>query len=638
MKSTKISALILALLLTVQISGVPTTMAEMNFFPEKIVTCPDFVYGISDRDGFLVSIDGGTTYEQRNLGLPTKVVYPFDTTEYRLLTALAVDPTNSRRVAVTTPQKLFISEDSGQNWREIPLNTGSFGNAYFTSVALSGNDKNRIALGTSFVGLFETLNGGKTWLNYTKKIPLLYKGAGFYEEISALAYYPKNKDELYFACGYGNGVYCYNSLSSSHRSLPAFDDLRPGVSSMYFGQNPRLNNDKTNPWCLTIQNGDKLLTYNDKEHRLLQTESLSRLPLAREKEQRLETAEERTGIYLRSDFATGSRLESKINFLKQNKLKTIVYDFKDDFGNLTYDSKIPLAREIGAVHPRVDVKAFLKRMKEEGIYVIARIVTFKDERMYYYNNGANALWDSKTNKPWKNLLLRTDPETKEKKYIQGEFWLDPYSEQVWDYNIDIAEELQALGVDEIQFDYIRFPTDGNLTTAKYRHRRAGMEKTDALESFLRKARAKIDLPISTDLYGFNCWYRMNHWTGQDLEIFSQYIDVVCPMFYPSHFPSNFMKGYTYAERASQIYFEGTARSHNIAEQRLLVRPYVQAFLLGNESKMTAPSYTNYLNKQIEGIFKSGEGSGYLLWNNSNNYYMVNPAMPNISDEGDSKQP
>jgi hypothetical protein len=211
------------------------------------------------------------------------------------------------------------------------------------------------------------------------------------------------------------------------------------------------------------------------------------------------------------------------------------------------------------------------------------------------------------------------------RYVQNEYWLDPYSPFVWEYNVQIAEELQRRGIDEIQFDYIRFPSDGNLSLIRYRNHREGMSRIDALESFLVMARERITIPISSDLYGFNSWHRMGNWIGQNIETLADYVDVVCPMFYPSHFPRDFIKEQPYLTRAYTIYQEGTTRAASIVDGRSLIRPYVQAFLIGGELAMGPSEYWTYLVRQIEGT-QDAPSSGFTLWNASNRYYMVTGSL------------
>jgi hypothetical protein len=253
--------------------------------------------------------------------------------------------------------------------------------------------------------------------------------------------------------------------------------------------------------------------------------------------------------------------------------------------------------------------------------VIARIVVFKDRQLYSYDDYTYAVWNSEKNSAWGHKFKIVDKETEEVRYEQREHWVDPFSQFVWDYNISIAEELQKRGIDEIQFDYIRFPSDGNFSGVTYRNRKNNMTKMEAIESFLKKAREVVSIPISTDLYGFNSWYKMGNWIGQSIQMISRYADAICPMFYPSHFPRTFMENEPYLERAQKLYKEGSDRAAVLVEGKSIIRPYIQAFLMGGELKFEEPTYTDYLLKQLQGT-KDSAASGFTLWNNSNSYYMV----------------
>ena len=340
------------------------------------------------------------------------------------------------------------------------------------------------------------------------------------------------------------------------------------------------------------------------------------------KEERLARAADQYGIYVRSDFASGKKLDNHIQLIKKNGLNAMVVDFKDDMGYITYDTQIDFARQIGAVRKRFDINELIKKAKANGIYLIGRLVVFKDSRLYQYDHYKYAFWDRTGEGPGRYLVAQaTDGETT---YVQREHWVDPYATDVWAYNLEIAAELEALGVDEIQFDYIRFPTDGPISRCRYRYKPVGATEADALEGFLAQARTRLQIPISTDLYGFHCWYQMEGLTGQNIRLFARYVDVICPMYYPSHFPASFYPG-DYLERAEYIYREGSFRAHVLTEGESIIRPYVQAFLIGRELRMTAPVYTEYLLKQVTGALAS-PAAGFTLWNNSNNYYMVKNSL------------
>ena len=148
-----------------------------------------------------------------------------------------------------------------------------------------------------------------------------------------------------------------------------------------------------------------------------------------------------------------------------------------------------------------------------------------------------------------------------------------------------------------------------------------MRRTDAIESFVALSRERLDVPISTDLFGFNSWYRMGNWIGQNIEILSEYVDVICPMFYPSHFPIDFLSNRDYLERAYNIYNIGVSRAISLVDNKSYIRPYIQAFLINDELDMSEREYKEYLEQQLKGSIMA-RASGFTLWNASNRYYMI----------------
>ncbi len=314
-----------------------------------------------------------------------------------------------------------------------------------------------------------------------------------------------------------------------------------------------------------------------------------------------------------------------------NKLNSLVIDMKDDYGLMRFDAQDPLLTQKGVVSKyALDLDKFVKTFKEENIYLIARIVVFKDRNLSNYNNGEYAVWDKKYNRPWQGISGSETLEdgTTQTKYYD-EAWVDPFCPEVWEYNVAIAKELIARGFDEIQFDYIRFPTDGqNRYNASYRWQTQGMDKEGALRSFLSYARENIDAPIGIDIYGANGWYRSGTRTGQDVETLAQYVDVICPMFYPSHFEHKFMNYYPNEERPYRIYYYGTYRNTVIARDRVVVRPWVQAFFL-NVPYDRQFYDKEYVLKEVFGVRDSVD-RGYMFWNNVANYVKISP------DPGDAE--
>ena len=170
------------------------------------------------------------------------------------------------------------------------------------------------------------------------------------------------------------------------------------------------------------------------------------------------------GIFVTGPMAGTSNMEKLIGLVEETELNAIVMDIKNDEGRITYDMQIPIVQEVGAdIRYIQDMEALIKECKEKNIYLIARIVAFKDP-----------------------FLVKAKPEwcvhNKDGSIFQdkdGLAWLNPYEPQVWDYLLKIAEEALRIGFDEVQFDYIRFSTD------------SGMKNTDFGTSGEEKKREEI---------------------------------------------------------------------------------------------------------------------------------------------------
>jgi hypothetical protein len=357
-----------------------------------------------------------------------------------------------------------------------------------------------------------------------------------------------------------------------------------------------------------------------------------------------EAARDREGLYLPVNRAMDSRsLKPFLEIIAERNLNMVVVDMKDDYGRLRFNPLNPDTARRGRVFRPLDIDAFLKEMKGRGVYTAARIVVFKDPVLAGKDGGKYAVWDSQKGAAWAGYhdtrRKKTTPEAQaeEKKAspdieilpaadadyeilrsYYDERWVDPYSEEVWDYIAGIAAELHSRGFDEIQFDYIRFPTDGdNLGNIRYRWQDRGMDMESAIASFLRHIRSRLDAPISIDIYGANGWYRTGARTGQELELLSQYVDVICPMYYPSHFEQGFLAQDPAELRPYRIYRQGVLRAALISRGRVIVRPYVQAFYLNvsYDRKYYGPGYVRL---QVEGTRDAGRG-GLTYWNNSGRY-------------------
>jgi hypothetical protein len=591
---------------------------ETRFAPDRIYrTSGGAVWRVSRDRGILVSTDKGATWEERNAGLPTRAVYPFDRAMPPIITGLAVDPYNEKRVGITTLDTLFLSVDAGLTWDRIDLSDPLRANDQLTCIALAPLTDAALAIGTSFHGFFETADRGKTWRSLSEALTPLKLGGGNYEEIASLAYDPVQPDLIWFNLGFGKGVYAFQKGGKSVEriELPPDPEASPVRDIAFRRESVREG------WFLEARTANARWAYSPagtwKQLEAIQEET----SVSPEKAARLAVAADRYGIYVSSFWASGERLARHLDFLKAQGLNSIVLDFKDDNGYVTYNTDLAAPYRIGAVQKRFKIEEIVALAHERGIYLIGRIVVFRDKQLYNADNFAYAAWDKGAKGPWRYLKTSVDEQTGEQTSYQGEYWVDPYSEYVGDYNIALAREMQDKGVDEVQLDYIRFPSDGDLARINWRFRREGMGKLEALESFLAKAREHLSIPISADVYGYCGWARISNWVAQNIETYSRYVDVIQPMFYPSHFPRDFLGSMEYLPRARYIYQEGTRRSAYIVEGRSVIRPYVQAFRIGGELNFPPAVYSSYLVNQVQGSL-AGAASGFTLWNASNDYYMV----------------
>jgi hypothetical protein len=342
------------------------------------------------------------------------------------------------------------------------------------------------------------------------------------------------------------------------------------------------------------------------------------------------------GLYLPVEYAIERRsLRSYLSTMEKSGLNMIIIDMKDEWGRLRFSPKNAAITAKGRVFRPLDIDPFLAEMKKNGIYTVARIVVFKDPELAVRENGRFAVWDTRNAKPWegyydtrrkkseiinadrRNNRLRffpaNDPDYEIVRTFYDERWVDPYSEEVWEYAAALTEELYERGFDEIQFDYIRFPTDGvNLGDARYRWQDNGMDMESAILSFLRHIRSRVRAPISIDIYGANGWYRTNARTGQEVEILAPWVDVICPMYYPSHFEQHFLAQSPPELRPWRIYFYGTLRTSRISRGQAVIRPYVQAFFL-NVSYDRLYYNKDYVRRQVDGVRSAGDG-GFIYWN------------------------
>jgi hypothetical protein len=188
-----------------------------------------------------------------------------------------------------------------------------------------------------------------------------------------------------------------------------------------------------------------------------------------------------------------------------------------------------------------------------------------------------------------------------------------------------------MGVDEVQFDYIRYPAEGNLSNVHYHKVKNYKDKIRHIRNFLKKAQAILkvhNVLCSIDVFGIVAWGEIQDVksTGQDLEQLSYFVDIISPMLYPSHFNRNFDGFKNPADAGFYFIHKGCNKVLEITKDRVTVRPWLQAF----RWRVSSSIYnTSYIHEQISGVVKSG-AVGWLMWNAGNNYNLVYRALASQS--------
>lgn len=605
-------------------------------------------------DGGLIRSDDLVSFERINEGLPVKVIKKIEgesrlfIKKTQMLKDLEAHPTHPDTLITATNSAVFLSEDGGRHWRSLGCHTSVNGLKAVSVLDLPdayGKPQLTVLASHSIYGTaWKQPAVSDTWQSLSEG---LIPGPESDEEISDIAVYTyHNKQEVYAAQTFTGKLYQLDWPTKSFHAVSdwtdgitgaqAIDGLSAAAVSLIGCKNgslfevplmlpipkpSRLNNIELMLKRISVQPLSAWLP--QRMTRLGKDISLSELWLLDDgpktwKTGYLRHAAGRKGVYLPAHQAkTAAGLQRYFDLLKKNNLDTLVIDMKDDSGFIRYDSQEEAIQAVGAVRPFIQLEDFTAKARAHNVYLVARIVVFKDKQLYRYRKNQYAVRD-KNGTPWQGYKISDNV----KEPIE-EYWVDPYNEQVWQYNATIAEELIRRGFDEVQFDYIRFPTDGdNLYEARYPAQEQGMDKESAIMSFLAYARSKIHAPISIDIYGANGWYRTGARTGQEVEVLADYVDVICPMFYPSHFRQSFLAENPAEERPYRIYHQGSYRNKLIAHNKVIIRPWTQAFYIpvSYDKKFYNE---DYVQRQIIGI-KDSIDEGYAYWNNSGRYSDIRP--------------
>jgi len=318
-------------------------------------------------------------------------------------------------------------------------------------------------------------------------------------------------------------------------------------------------------------------------------------------------------IYLTGIMAASDRGLKIVRRWKEVGGNSVVFDVKDSDGLLNIAFEHPLA---GGRKPVIrDLAKLTRFLHSQGMHAIARVAIFRDERLVLAHPEL-AVQSRRTGQAWKE---------------NGKLvWTDPSQPKVQEYDIALAKKAATSGVDEIQFDYVRFPAEGDQKDAKFYFQTAhpDWKRSDVITDFLKQAYTELHptgVLLSLDVFGVMAWQRpvdLAH-TGQDIVGMAKYCDVLSPMIYPSHFFG--MDGYDHPGDAPEHFIgESMDRFELITKgSGVVIRPWLQAF--GWRTKTYSPKYieTQVLTAKNKG------GIGFLFWNANNDYGKPYSAMPEM---------
>lgn len=286
---------------------------------------------------------------------------------------------------------------------------------------------------------------------------------------------------------------------------------------------------------------------------------------------------------------------------ESEELNAVVVDVKGDQSFIAWESEVPLAQEVGAYYRGLmDLDEFLRLCHERDIYVIARMVMFKDDNL------------ASTKPEWMATYADGRPYVD----LEGLRWVDPFRREVRDYNLDLAREIALMGFDEVQLDYVRFPSDGSVRGLTFSEESTFESRTRAIAEFcaeMRDTLAPTPAFYSADIFGLVMWVDPGRdmGIGQRMEDVAPFVDYLSPMLYPTTFgPGNL--GY---QNPGLHPYEVVYRSVRKTQERsdTLVRPWLQHYSIGG---------IHYGMLELLKQKKAAEdrqSSGWIYWNSRGQY-------------------
>lgn len=290
--------------------------------------------------------------------------------------------------------------------------------------------------------------------------------------------------------------------------------------------------------------------------------------------------------------AVRDRLDEFLQMADETEINALMIDVKDESGLVWYDTKDPTANDVGANYKAFDLSEVVARAKARDLYVIARVVVFNDP-VAAIRKPSMSVWDSETNKPYS---------------ANGQYFLDPTDPDARAYGIAIAAETCSLGVDEIQFDYVRFP-DARRQSATFDEGVSADVRMATINGFLAESVAVLHpmgCAVAADVFGFITKAIDDGAIGQKWEDVANIVDVISPMVYPSHYSTGWYGFEVPNNHPGPMVEKALADGLARLPRSVVVRPWLQDF-----------SYeAAAVRAQVDATEQYG--LGWMLWNARSN--------------------
>jgi len=342
------------------------------------------------------------------------------------------------------------------------------------------------------------------------------------------------------------------------------------------------------------------ISYQNESHQAAAVEQ--ELEMKKKRVEHIKTPEPLKAIYMTSWVAGDKKWRSElVKLIDETEINAVVIDIKDYTGRISFAVSNPLLLKYGATENRIpDIESFISELHAKNIYVIGRISVFQDPFMV---------------KARPDLAVKRESDGQVWKDHKGISWLDANSKEVWDYIIALALDSYNLGFDELNFDYIRFPSDGNMKDISYPFSNKE-KKSEVIRKFFEYLSANVKpsgAVISADLFGMTTTNKDDLNIGQILENALPHFDYIAPMVYPSHYPKGFIGISNPASKPYEVVKYSMDRAVERASSTpLKLRPWLQDFNLG------ATYSADMVRAQIDAVYDARLTS-WMLWAPSNRY-------------------